>query len=247
MSELEKIKAMREGGKRLAKVRQQVVGAIRPGLSLYSLEEIADDEIKKQGGRAGFKMVPGYSWATCINVNEGVVHGIPHRNIKLNNGDMVSVDMGMFYKGYHTDTSTTVVAGKATLEQKKFLESGRVALKRAIKQARAGKRVGHISRAMQVSIENGGYNCVRNLTGHGLGKELHEPPAIPCILKDNIEQTPKLVMGMTLAIEAIYVKGGFETKTLDDNWTIVTKDGEWAGLFEETVLVTEQSPEILTK
>ncbi len=231
---------MTEGGKRLAEIRDAVVKAVRPGITGVELDRLADKLITKAGGEASFKMVPGYRWATCININDVVVHGIPN-DYKIKAGDKVGIDMGMFYKGWHTDTSVTVGGVK------KFLEVGRMGLKRAIAQAQTGKRVADISEAMQKTVEEAGYNVVRALTGHGIGRELHEEPAIPCFVIDKYERSPKLVNGMVIAIEIMYNAGVSEVVYKnDDGWTIVTADGKISGLFEETVAITSHGPIVLT-
>lgn len=238
---------MRAGGHKLARVLEKLVASVKPGISLHELDHLADQLLRQTGGEPGFKRVPDYRWATCINVNAGVVHGIPHAEIILKPGDLVSIDTGLFYQGFHTDTSTTVVVGNPTKEQRRFLEIGKEALKKGIAQAKVGKRIGHISAAMQKVVETGGLNCARHLTGHGIGVNLHESPMIPCFLQGDIWLTPKIELDMTLAIEVIYMAGEPETITLPDDWTIVTKDGRPAGLFEHTIVVGKNGPEILTQ
>lgn len=247
MVDKQKIERMRAGGKKLARIRDQIHQAVKPNVALSQLDKLAEKLMREAGGEPGFQLVPGYHWATCINVNEGIVHGIPHPHVKLQTGDLVSLDMGLYYQGFHTDTSVTTVAGKASKSQQAFLTVGKTALKKALAQATVGNRVGHISTVIQTQIEKAGFNCVRNLTGHGIGKDLHEPPMIPCVLKGDIARTPKLRPDMTLAIEVIYVQGKPLTQKLSDSWTIVTQDREPAGLFEETVLITKKGPEILTR
>lgn len=236
----EEIGEMREGGTKLADIRNKVVGAVRPGMTGIELDKLADKLITQAGGEASFKMVPGYKWATCININDVVVHGIPD-DYKINTGDKVGIDVGLFYKGWHTDTSVTVGGPK------KFLEVGRLGLKRAIAQAQPGKRVADVSAAMQRTIEEGGFSVVRALTGHGIGRELHEEPAIPCFVMDKYEHSPKLVEGMVIAIEIMYNAGSADVVYKnDDGWTIATKDGKISGLFEETVAITSHGPIVLT-
>lgn len=236
----EEIKIMAEGGGKLAIIKREVVKAVRPGITTLQLDKLADKLIVEAGGEASFKMVPGYRRATCININDTVVHGIPG-SYKIKPGDKVGIDVGMFYKGYHTDTSVTVGGPE------KFLEAGRRGLKKAIDQARVGKRVADISAAMQETVEEAGLNVVRALTGHGIGHELHEEPAIPCFVMGDYKHSPKLVEGMVIAIEIMYNQGDFEVVYKnDDGWTIVTADGKMSGLFEETVAVTAHGPVVLT-
>lgn len=235
------IEIMAEGGKRLAEVRERLIEKIKPGMTGEELDEWADRWIVKLGGYPSFKMVPGYSWATCININWVVVHGVPG-NVAINEDDLVSVDLGMYYKGFHTDTSITV-GGPV-----RFLETGRLALKRAITRAQVGNRVGDLSEAMQKTVEEAGYSVVRALTGHGIGKQLHEEPSIPCFTIGEKNRSPKLIAGMVLAIEVMYNEGKSDVVYLnDDGWTIATKDGKMSGLFEDTVAVTNNGPVVLTQ
>lgn len=227
------VRKMREGEKRLTKVLAQVLKAAQPGVSFRELDQLGEVLIKKQGGKPSFKMVPGYRWTTCINVNQGVVHGIPGE-YRLRPGDLVSVDMGMFYEGLHTDEAWTVEIGT---KNKEFLKAGQKALKAAIKAARPGNRVGHISQAIEREIKAAGFKPIRALTGHGVGRKLHEEPQIPCYLPGKIKATPLLKRGMTLAIEVIYAWGKPDLVLQDDGWTVETADGSLAALFEKTVIL----------
>jgi methionyl aminopeptidase len=216
-------------------------------VSLKKLDQLAESLIKKAGGKPSFKMVKSYHWTTCINVNQGVVHGVPG-DYRLKAGDLVSVDIGIFYQGFHTDMARTIRLGSKNQRDKDdFLVPGRRALKKAIKAAKPGNRVGHISAVIEKEIRRGGLSPVRNLTGHGVGRELHEEPRIHCFLKGKIEETPKLKPGMVLAIEVIYVQGKPDLVLKDDSWTIETADGQLAGLFENTIAVTKKKPLILTR
>jgi len=243
------IKIMKEGGQKLALVFAEVVKRIKPGVSLKKLDDLAEELIIKQGGLPSFKTVKGYHWTTCININEGVVHGIPN-DYQIKEGDLVSLDMGMLYKGFHTDMARTLCVrvqnSKCKSQDEKFLEAGREALKAAIKAAKAGNRVGHISAAIEKVIRKAGFSPVEDLTGHGVGKKLHEDPQIPCFLAQPINKTPVLQPGMTLAIEVIYTWGKPDLVLAEDGWTIKTADGKPAGLFENTVLITKKEPVILT-
>ena len=243
------IEIMREGGKKLAWVCQQVLKKIKPGLKLAELDSLTESLIKKQGGEPSFKMVKGYHWATCINLNQGVVHGIPD-STRIKAGDLVSLDLGMFYQGFHTDMARTVQVRTENLELEtqnlKFLEAGEKALKAAIKEAKPGNRVGNISKAMEKIIREFGFRPVETLTGHGVGRQLHEQPPIPCFLKGKVNKTPCLIKGMTLAIEVIYVQGSPDLIMKTDNWTIETADGSLSGLIEDTIAVTDKNPLIIT-
>lgn len=237
---------MAEGGKMLSKVREALATAVRPGMTCLNLEKLACEMIDKTGGKASFKLVPGYRHATCININDVVVHGIPD-NYQIKEGDKVGIDVGLLWNGFHTDTSTTVIAGKESSEQRNFLDIGRRALREAIGQAKVGKRIADISQAMQKNVEAGGYQVVTALTGHGIGRHLHEEPAIPCFVIDDYKHSPQIKEGMVIAIEIMYNMGtGEVVYKNNDGWTIVTADGKISGLFEHTVAVTKDGPVVLT-
>jgi len=241
------IKAMREGGRITAAALKKILAAARPGAVLRDLDRLADEEISRGGGEPAFKRVEGYSFATCLNVNEGIVHGIPNGR-ELKEGDLLSADLGTYYGGLNTDCSWTVYVGdeeQAPPRKLAFLETGREALARAIAQAVPGKRVDHISAAMQEVIEAAGYRPADTLVGHGIGKDLHEDPQVPCLVRSG--KGPELKEGMTLAIEAIYTEGPPNLKIEEDGWTLATEDGGLSGLFEHTVAVTAEGPIILTE
>lgn len=255
------IKIIAQGGKLLANILSALLKKAKAGVYTKDLDIMAQNLINKTGGTASFTTVNGYKWATCMCVNDEVVHGIPDDLLK--EGDILCIDIGLLYKGFHTDTAWTIpiknpksLPGRQTgkiqnpKEKKidKFLFAGRVALNKAIKEARAGNRVGHISKAIQETIENNGYSVVRSLVGHGIGRNLHEDPQIPGFVDRPLLDTPKLVEGMTLAIEVIYNEGKPEVVYKNnDGWTIVTKDGSLSAVFEHTILVRKEMPLILTK
>ena len=241
------IRVMQEGGKRLSWVLSQVLKEVKPQVALWQLDRLAENLIKKQGGRPSFKMVHGYHWATCININEGIVHGVPNE-YRLKENDFVSIDIGMFYQGFHLDMAQTVKVqtSKQKLTKDKFLEAGEKALKKAISMAKAGNRVGHLSQAMEKEIKKAGFSPIEALTGHGVGEELHEEPQIPCFLAEKLEKTPLLENGMTLAVEVIYAQGKPDVVLAHDGWTIKTADGKLSGLFEETIVVRKDQPLVLT-
>jgi len=240
------IDVMIEGGKKLAFVLREVKEQVAVGKSLSSLEDLISKLIEEQNGKASFKTVPGYRWASCLNVNEGVVHGIPD-DYKLRKGDLLSIDIGLFYKGFHTDMAETILmTDKKDRKKDKFLKAGRKALKLAIEQAKSGHRIGHISQAIQKELKRAGFAPVKSLTGHGVGRKLHEDPIIPCFFQGRMEETDLLKDGMVLAIEVIYVQGKPELVIKDDDWTIETEDRRLAALFEHTVLVRGKKPIVLT-
>lgn len=240
----EEVEIMHQGGKKLAGVVKQVLAKIEPGMRLKEIDRLVDHLIDEEGGKPSFKTVEDYRWASCLNVNQGVVHGIPN-DYSLKEDDLFSVDIGMFYQGLHTDMARTLWVRKARNE--KFLEAGKKALKKATKAAKPGNRVGHLSQAIEVEIRKYGFCPVEALVGHGVGKKLHESPAIPCCLKGKIEKTETLRAGMTLAIEVIYTQKTPGIVVKEDEWTVETDDGQLAGLFEDTVAVTSKGPLVLTK
>lgn len=239
----EEIQKMRVGGRKLAEVKESLKKSIKKGVSAYDIEQKATALIKEKKGKPSFKMVPGYSWSTCINVNDGVVHGIPHKEVIFKDGDLVSVDVGMYFQGFHTDTSFSLILGKET---SKFLDSGRNTLKKGILKARAGNKIYDISNAIEKALSRQNLTPIKSLVGHGIGKDLHEFPHIPCFTNLDRKESPEIVIGATFAIEVMYSEGSDKLVLEDDNWTISTKDGSMAGLFEETIVVLKDGPEIIT-
>jgi methionyl aminopeptidase len=245
----QEILEMREGGKRLGVILDGLIDMALPGISLLEIEKKAQQDIKNAGGTPSFMTVGDYKWATCLCINDEVVHGIPS-NRKLLEGDILTIDIGMIYGGLHTDTAFTKFISHSSEPPeniKKFLDVGKTTLIKAISQARLGNRIGHISKTIQTDIEQAGYHIVKTLVGHGVGKILHEEPQIPGFLKTQIENTPLLVKGQTIAIEIIYgEKTGSIVYANDDGWTISTRDGSLSAVFEHTIVIGEGDPEILT-
>ena len=248
----EQIKIMQHGGHILASVLGEVMDAIVPGITELELDQLAERRIRELGGEPGFRKVSGYHHATCFSTNDVVVHGIPS-NYKIQTNDVVGIDCGVFYKGLHTDMSESKrVKGEGENvkmdEVDIFLATGKIALEEAIKVAVIGNRVGHISQTIQRIVEKeAGYSVVRSLIGHGVGKELHEAPEVPGYLIGNINRTPLLKEGMTIAVEVIYNMGTPEVVLDPDRWTIRTGDGKLAGLYERTIAITENGPLMITK
>lgn len=239
------IEIMRLGGRKLASVRESLSEKVSEGVSAWEIEELAVRLIKKEGAEASFKMVKGYSWATCVNVNEGLVHGIPKKDVVFKKGDVVSVDLGIYYNGFHTDTSFTKAINPDT-KIANFLQVGKVAIKRAIDKACPGNFVYDISEAIETPIKKAGFSPIRALVGHGVGRALHEEPRIPCFVPGAKESSPKLTAGAVLAIEVMYCLGQPEVVLNNDGWTISTADGKMSALFEDTVAVTNKGPIVLT-
>lgn len=243
---MDKITAMQAGGLKLAEIIHKLQVMAKPGVNTLEIEEKAQKLIKGTGGQASFMMVHGYKHATCININSGLVHGIP-RNYFFQEGDLVNIDIGLFYQGFHTDLAKSFIIGKKIdLEKKKFLKTGEETLKAVLAMIKDGVRVGEISWKIQQLIEKDNYYPARNYTGHGIGKKMHQSPFIPCVLTDKIENTPVLRCQDTVAIEIIYTKSGFATRVLTDGWTVVTTNGLWGACFEKTVAVGKDKAIILT-
>lgn len=249
----EEIEIMRTGGKILAEVLFETLAQIKPGMTEIEVDKIADDLIVKKGGFPGFKKVRGYHHATCISTNDVVVHGIPSNRV-LEEGDIIGVDCGVLYKGFNTDMAQTIRVGgnnksDNNSEIDKFLKIGEEALFEAIKVAVEGNRIGDVSKKIQDIVEKqAGYSVVRSLIGHGVGKKLHEDPEVPGYLDRRIEKTPKIIQGMTFAVEIIYNMGRPDVMySGEDGWTISSADGSLSGLFERTIAITDKGTEILTK
>jgi methionyl aminopeptidase len=236
----QEVKIMQEGGKITTEALKIAIAAVKPGVRTIDIDKVAFTAITSLGGEPSFMKVDGYKFTTCININSGLVHGLPNEYV-IKSGDLVKVDIGTFLKGFHTDLSYTLEV--ETNKEEKFLTTGKAAINAGINAFLIGNRVGAISNALQVVIEGAGYTVSRELVGHGVGKELHESPYVPGYGK--VHDGPEIKQGMVFAIEAIYQKGSPAIKVLSDDWTIVTKDGSLAGLFEKTVAATKEGPLIL--
>src|SRR3972149_7403959 len=175
----QEMKIMHEGGKILAYVKKEAAKHVLPGVSAWEIEEAATKLIEEKGAEPSFKKVPGYHWTTCVSVNDGVVHGIPKKEVVFKKGDVVSVDLGVYYKGFHTDTALTVLVGGNNLERKRFLEAGKAADNAGIRQVKEGRSVKDISEAIERTLKKHNLNPIRSLIGHGVGRELHEAPSVP--------------------------------------------------------------------
>ena len=239
------IKTMSKAGKMLHEIITEMPRFVHVDQTTREINEYIDKRITELGGEPGFKRVKGYKWASCICVNEQIVHTPPSERI-INDGDVVTVDTGVFLDGLHTDSATTFQVGSRTEAVTRFLETGRKALDKAISQAIVGKNIGHISQAFQEIIEEAGYSVVVELTGHGVGKDLHEDPYVPCFLDRAIKNTLKLQKGMTLALEVMYTMGKGRMKYENDGWSIVSADKSVAACFEHSVAIVGNKPFILT-
>ncbi len=253
----EQIKIMQTGGRILGEVLFEILHAVSPGITEIEIDALAEKSIRDRGAEPGFMRVKDYHHATCMSTNDIIVHGIPG-SYEFKEGDVVGIDCGVYYQGFHTDMSESIrikdgkphfYTGKENgYEIDKFLSIGKKALNEAIKVAVSGNRVGHISKTIQDIVERkGGYSIVRSLIGHGVGRQLHEEPEVPGFLMSDIKNTPILKVGMTIAVEIIYNMGTPETIIDKDGWTIRSKDGKLAGLFERSIAITQDGPLILTK
>ena len=238
------IALMREAGKILAKVHEELKDAIRPGMSTLDIDRLGEKIIRGYGCIPSFLNYNGYPASICVSVNDEVVHGIPHKDHILYEGDIVSLDAGVIYKGYHADAARTYGVGKISDEAAKLIEVTKQSFFEGIKTAKDGNHLHDISNAIADYCESFGYGVVRDLVGHGIGKNLHEDPQIP-----NFHQRRrgiKLQKGMTLAIEPMVNAGTYEVAWLDDDWTVVSDDGSLSAHYENTILITDGEPEILT-
>ena len=244
------IAAMAEGGEKLGQILTEVLEKVTPGINTWEIDSWIEDRIVNVGGEPSFKTVPRYHWSSCVGLNQEVVHSIPKKDKILKEGDLLKIDLGMIWRTLHTDLAWTILVQSSKFKvqscQREFLNTGERALEEAIKVAKPGNRVGHISGKIQEIVEGAGYQPVKILTGHGVGRKLHEDPLVPGILRGRVTDTPELIPGMTLAIEVIYGLGSGEVVLEDDGWTVSTKDGKIAGLFEKTIAITGNGPLILT-
>jgi methionyl aminopeptidase len=240
------IDLMAMGGKILHATVETLRAAVRPGISTGELDEIAERFIRSHDGAVpAFKGLYGFPGSICTSVNSEIVHGIPSKKRVLKDGDIVSLDVGVGYKGYFTDSAVTVPVGKITADKQRLLDVTQEALAAGIAVAIPGNHIGDIGAAVQAVVERAGYSVVRDLVGHGIGVEFHEDPQVPNYGKP--KRREKLVPGLTLAIEPMVNVGGPGTKTLADKWTIVTADGTPSAHFEHTVAITDSGARVLTK
>lgn len=238
------IELMREAGKILAKTHDELEKNLKPGMSTWDIDRIGEEIIRSYGCIPSFKNYNGYPASICVSVNDEVVHGIPHKKHYIQEGDIVSLDAGVIYKGYHSDAARTHGIGEISEEAKKLIEVTRQSFFEGIKFAKPGNHLNDISTAIQKYAESFGYGVVRDLVGHGIGAHLHEDPEVP-----NFARKRKGILlqpGMTLAIEPMINAGSYDVVWMDDDWTVVTEDGSLSAHYENTILITEDGPEILS-
>ena len=239
----EEIALMRRASRVVAETLRLLGEEIRPGITTKELDTKAEDFIRSRGGLPSFKGYRGFPASICASVNAEVVHGIPGRRV-LEEGDIISIDVGVLKEGYHGDGAATFPVGRIDPLAQRLLDTTREALAAGVGQAREGNRVVDVSRAVQTVVEGAGYSVVRDLVGHGIGQQMHEEPQIPNFVTSG--DSPLLLKGMTLAIEPMVSMGGLEVAVRDDAWTVVTKDGSLAAHFEHTVAVMDGRAETLT-
>ncbi len=239
------IDLMRQASRIVAVILDEISGRIKSGVDTLELSEWAEARILELGGKPAFKGYRGFPAALCTSINSEVVHGIPSSSRVLQEGDIVGVDVGVLYRGYYGDGACTYAVGRITPEADRLMEVCRQALHAGIDQARCGGRVNDISRAIDRCVRGAGFEIIRDLSGHGIGSNLHEDPQI--LNYDNGSKGARLKPGMTLAIEPMIAAGTWEVRTLADNWTVVTGDGRLSAHYEHTVLVTAGEPEILSR
>ncbi len=238
------IELMREAGRILAIVHEEMAKAVKPGISTMDINRIGDEVIRSYGCKPSFLGYNGYPASICVSVNDEVIHGIPNKKHILKEGDIVSLDAGVIYKGYQSDAARTHAVGRISDEAAKLIRVTEESFFAGIKLAKAGNYLHDISGAIEDVVIANGFTCVREFVGHGIGKEMHEDPQIP-----NFHQKSKgvkLVKGMTLAIEPMVNIGKCNVRWLDDDWTIVTEDGSLSAHYENTILITDDEPEILS-
>lgn len=236
---------MREANRVIAVLLQGIGEKIKPGVSTLELDQWAEEQIAKMKAKPGFKGYHGYPATLCTSINDEVVHGIPSGGRILEEGDIIGVDVGCIYEGFWGDGAYTYPVGQVTDDVQQLLDTCKEALKIGVEKARKGNRVSDISVAIDRYVRPRGYEIVRDLTGHGIGRKLHEEPQV--LNYDNGKKGPKLQPNMTLAIEPMINIGTFEVKTLNDKWTVVTADGSWSAHYEHTIVITQNGPEILTR
>lgn len=239
------IAIMHEAGKRLSSVMGVLSEAVTPGISTLELDRIAENEIKRLGGIPSFKGLYGFPATICASINEVIVHGIPDKKTKLREGDIIGIDIGLCYNGFHSDMARTFAVGTISEEDQKLIDITRKSFWNGLEFAKIGNRIGDIGHEVQRTAEAEGFSVVREMIGHGIGKDVHEEPEVPNFGKGG--HGPRIVEGMVIAIEPMINAGRKEGKTLSDGWTFVTADGSKSAHYENTVAITEEGPVPLTE
>ena len=235
---------MREAGKVCGYILRELANIIRPGISTMEIDRFVEKTVREHGMRAAEKGYCGYPASICVSINDEVVHGIPSKKRHLHEGDIVSCDLVVEYDGYMADAARTYAVGNISPEAKHLIETAERAFWNGIAYAKEGYRLSDISHAVQQTVEAEGFGVIRDFVGHGIGSEMHEDPQIPNVGKPG--KGPRLQRGMTLAIEPMITQGSWEIDVLTDDWTAVTVDGGLAAHYENTVVITDGEPELLT-
>ena len=238
------LKLMREAGKVCAEIFKGLEDLIKPGITTKDIDDYVESVTEKHGMRAAEKGYCGYPASVCTSVNDEVVHGIPSKKRKLQEGDIVSCDLVIDNKGYMADACRTYAVGTVDDEARRLMETAERAFFEGIKFAKVGYRLRDVSKAVQKTVEAEGFGVIRDFVGHGIGTEMHEDPQIPNYVCPG--PNPRLQKGMTLCIEPMITEGDWEVEVLDDDWTAVTTDGGWAAHYENTIVITDGEPEIIT-
>ncbi len=238
------VEYMREAGRLLALVHEEMRKAIRPGMTTYQIDKLGEEVIRSFGCVPSFLNYNGFPASICTSVNDVIIHGIPSKKHVVHEGDIVSLDAGLIYKGYHSDAARTVAVGEVSPEAQKLMDVTKQSFFEGIKYAKAGNYLHDISAGIENYVRQFGFGIIREYTGHGIGAHLHEDPSIPNYKP--IGRGPKLRVGMTLAIEPMITLGSYRIRTLDDGWTVKTADESLAAHYENTIVITEGEPEILT-
>lgn len=241
---ISEIAVMREAGRITALALNLAEESIRPGISTAAINRLIEDFIVKQGATPSFKNYNGFPSGACISLNSTVVHGIPSSKVLLCEGDIVSIDVGAYYKGFHGDAARTFAVGQISDEAKRLIEVTEQSFFKGLEFAVEGNRLGDVSSVIQSHVEQAGFSVVRSFVGHGIGRSLHESPDVPNF--GEAGRGVRLRNGMCIAIEPMVNLGGFDVSILNDGWTTVTKDGSLSAHYENTVAITEQGPKILT-
>ncbi len=237
------IEAMRLAGRITGETLNLLEREIKPGITTAQLDKIAEEYIRSRGAVPSFKGLYGYPASICASVNNEVIHGIPDSRT-LREGDMISIDTGAYIKGFHGDAARTFAVGSISAERQRLIDVTRESFFRGIEYAKEGNHLSEISAAVQDYAEKSGFSIVRDYVGHGIGREMHEDPEVPNYRRGKLG--PRLIRGMTIAVEPMLTAGGYRVKTLKNGWTVVTKDGSDSAHYENTVLITDGEPELFT-
>ncbi len=238
------IEMMREAGRITALALSEAKKAVRPGVTTGEIDRVVRKTIEDAGAKPSFLGYRGFPGSACISLNSEVIHGIPSAKKRVENGDIIKIDVGAFYKGYHGDSAATFAAGEISPEVKRLIDVTRQSFYEGIRYARVGQRVSDVSHAVQAYVEEHGFSVVRDFLGHGVGMSLHEDPEVPNFGRPG--RGPRFLPGMVIAVEPMVNQGSFGVRILDNGWTVVTADSKLSAHYENTILITEGDPEILT-